>query len=76
MDLGLVSSYLALIPSSFSPLLGVGNRDWGGTETGDIQSDNTSCWVGTRWELHPKKPQDIPGHLLQEKEEMFLLSAP
>lgn len=28
---------------AFFPRLGVGDRDWGGSETGDIQNDRTSC---------------------------------
>lgn len=48
----------------------LGGRSWGE----DLQSDRASSWLGTRWELHPKKPWDLPGYLLKERKEMLPFS--
>lgn len=77
VDLGLMSSSLALHPLQPFSLC------WGeGVGIGEVMRQGTcrttvrtSCWVGTRWELHPQKPQGLFGHLLQEREEMLLFSS-
>lgn len=67
MDLGLYLLTWLYIPSSPSSSVGSGaGEEW------DTQNNRAGCWVGTRWELRSKKPQGLPGYLLQEREEILL----
>lgn len=75
VHLGMVPSYLSLHPFQPFSLCWGWSVGIGEAMRQDIQNDRARGWVGTRWEIHPKKPQGLPVHPLQEREEIFLLSS-
>lgn len=77
MDLGLESSHLALhsLPGLSLSISG----GWDALGEGMRQVTFrmavwAHCWVGTRWELHPKESWGLPWHLIQERGEVLLFS--
>lgn len=73
MRVGMVASYLSLHPFQPFSLCWGWSVGIGEAMRQDMQNDRARGWVGTRWEIHPKKPQGLPVHPLQEREEIFLL---